>query len=157
MDCKHWKASEVSSEVEHNHETVVSSYAMRWSRQLINDWSNTAQKDNKTYRKDKHSESNSYALSQRQVGLAILVSTPGTSKIRSDLHTGQYSSGVPSDHSKGQPPLLPGVRHIDKFLCEAAKKKRGSIKLPKRRISVIECAGIQWVILLFYVKFMSEK
>jgi len=60
-------------------------------------------------------------------GAVILVSTLETAKIRSNPHTGQYVSRVPSDHSHGQtlvePLSLPGItEHINKFLCEAAQK-----------------------------------
>jgi len=50
---------------------------------------NTAQGDNKTYRKRKYSKSNDYALNKGKWQVVILVDTLGIAKIRSNLHTGQ--------------------------------------------------------------------
>jgi len=52
----------------------------------------------------------------------------GRTKIRSNLHPGQYTTSVPSDLSQRkalvEPLSLHGVtRHIKKLLCEAAQKK----------------------------------
>jgi len=80
----------------------------------------------------KHSEGNSFALKQRQVGVVMLGNALGTTKIKSNLHIGQYAGSLPSDHSQeqalGQPLSLPGItKHINKFLCEAARERCGGL------------------------------
>ena len=65
----------------------------------------------------------------------ILVCTLGTTRIISNLHTGQYPSGVLSDHSQGhalvvKPLSLPWVtKHINKFLYEVAHKGGSGIAI----------------------------
>jgi len=53
------------------------------------------------------------------VGALTLVSMLVTTKIRLNLHTGQYASSVTSDHSQGQALVEPlvGVA-IDIFVCD---------------------------------------
>ena len=68
----------------------------------------------------------------RLVGTVILGSTLGTTKIKSNLNTGQYTGSVPSDHSQGQamvePLLLPGItRYINKFFWKATQKRGGGL------------------------------
>jgi len=70
------------------------------------------------------------------------ISTLGTTKIRSNLHAGQYVGGVPSDHSQGQalvePPALLGVtRLINKFLCEAAQEGAGGLVIQWRTQNIL--------------------
>jgi len=77
-----------------------------------------------------HLEGNS--MHWRLVGTVILGSTLGTTKIKSNLNTGQYTGSVPSDHSQGQamvePLLLPGItRYINKFFWKATQKRGGGL------------------------------
>jgi len=63
------------------------------------------------------------------ITVLLLVSTLRT-KMRSNLHIGQYAGSIPSDHSLREvlvkPLLLLRVtRHINKFICEATQKRAG--------------------------------
>jgi len=55
-------------------------------------------------------------------------------KIRSNLHTGQYASSVPSDHSHGQVLVeslsLPGITwhdDVNKLSCKTAQKRASGL------------------------------
>ena len=54
-----------------------------------------------------------------------------TGKIRSNLHTGQYTSSISPGHSQGQMLVeslaLPGVRHLNKFLRKTTQKRGGGL------------------------------
>ena len=69
--------------------------------------------DNKAHRKHRHSEGDGYTLRRGKWRAGTLVNALRVAKIRSNLHTGQYVGGVPSDHGQRQalvePLSLPGV------------------------------------------------
>ena len=74
------------------------------------------QQDNKTYRKHKHLESNSYSLKKGKWRAAAVINTLGITKIRSNLLTDQYAGSVSQ--------VLPGVAwHINQVFYKAAKKE----------------------------------
>jgi len=82
--------------------------------------------DNKAHRKHRHSEGDGYSLKRSKWQAGTLVNALRVVKIRSNLHTGQYASGVPSDHGQRQalvePLSLPGVAwNVNKFLCQTAQ------------------------------------
>ena len=82
--------------------------------------------DNKAHRKHRHSEGDGYTLRRGKWRAGTLVNALRVAKIRSNLHTGQYASGVPSDHGQRQalvePLSLPGVAwNVNEFLCKTAQ------------------------------------
>ena len=84
--------------------------------------------DNKAHRKLKyrHLEGDGYTLKRGKWRAGTLVNALRVAKIRSNLHTGQYAGGVPSDHGQRQalvePLPLPGVAwNVKEFLCETAQ------------------------------------
>ena len=84
-------------------------------------------KDNKAHRKHRHSKGDGYSVKRGMWRAGTLVSALRVAKIRSNLHTGQYASGVPSDHGQRQalvePLSLPGVTwNHNKFLFETAQE-----------------------------------
>jgi len=83
--------------------------------------------DNKAPRKHRHSEGDVDSLKRGKWRAGTLVNALRVAKIRSNLHTGQYANGVPSDHGQRQalvePLSLPGVAwNVNKFLCETAQE-----------------------------------
>jgi len=56
--------------------------------------------DNKAHRKHRHSEGDGYSLKRGKLRAGTLVNALRVAKIRSNLHTGQYASGVHSDHGQ---------------------------------------------------------
>ena len=83
--------------------------------------------DNEAHRKHRHSEGDGYSLKRGKWWAGTLVNALRVANIRSNLHTGQYASGVPSDHGQRQalvePLSLPGVAwNVNKFLCETAQE-----------------------------------
>ena len=83
--------------------------------------------DNKAHRKHRHSEGGGYSLKRGKWQAGTLVNALRVAKIRSNLHTGQYASSVPSDHGQRQALVeslsLPGVTwNVNKFLCETAQE-----------------------------------
>ena len=88
--------------------------------------------------------------------MVILVSTLGTTKIRYNLHTGQYASRVPSDHNQGQmlgePLSLPGVTRHQKFLCKVAQKRDGGLNI---RMNGFNCDWLKVVIFKEVIIFLA--
>jgi len=82
---------------------------------------------NKAHRKHRHLEGYGYSLKRGKWWAGTLVNALRVAKIRSNLHTGQYASGVPYEHGQRQalvePLSLPGVAwNVNKFLCETAQE-----------------------------------
>jgi len=67
-----------------------------------------------------------YALKRGKWRAGTLVNALRVAEVRSNLHTGQYAGGVPSDHGQRQalvePLSLPGVAwNVNEFLCKTAQ------------------------------------
>jgi len=80
-----------------------------------------------------------------------------TSKIRSNLHTGQYASSTSPGHSQGQmlvePLALPGVtRHINKFLRKTTQKKGSGLAI---HTSGLNCHWLKMAIALEVMIFLA--
>ena len=89
--------------------------------------------DIKAHKKHRHSEGDGYSLTRGKWRAGTLVNALRVAKIRSNLHTGQYASGVPSDHGQRQalvkPLYLSGVAwNVNKFF--ATQLKKGAVDLP---------------------------
>jgi len=87
----------------------------------------THTEDNKAHRKHRHSQDDGYSLKRGKWRARTLVNALRVAKIRSNLHTGQYASSVPSDHGQRQalvePLSIPGAAwNFKKFLCETAQE-----------------------------------
>ena len=98
--------------------------------------------DSKAHGKHRHLEGDGYSLKRGKWRAGKLGNALRVAKIKSNLHTGQYASSVPSDHGQRQalvePLSLPGVAwNVNKFLCETAQE--GGSGLASRLIWNSDC------------------
>ena len=111
--------------------------------------------DNKAHRKHRHSEGDGYSVKRGKWRAGTLVNALRVAKIRSNLHTGQYAGGVPSDHGQRQalvePLSLPGVAwNVNEFLCKTAQEGGSGLVV---HISGFDCNWLEVIIVKKVIVF----
>jgi len=113
--------------------------------------------DNKAHRKHRHSEGGGYTLKRGKWWAGTLVNALRVAKIRSNLHTGEYAGGVPSDHCQRQalvePLPFPGVAwNVNKFLCKTAQEGGSGLAV---HTSGFDCNWLKIVIVKKVIVFLA--